>query len=89
MSTRKAFIAAAASVPLVAAAAPPEKPKISETARVLAQRMRAFDPSLTSKQLEEIAKGLDDNLKLGDAVNPHGTALKNWNEPAAVFEVRP
>lgn len=93
MSTRKAFIAAAAAVPLVAAApspAPtstPKKREISEAAKALAARMRRFDSALSDKELEEIAAGIDGNLKAGEAVNPHGTALKNWDEPVTVFEV--
>lgn len=87
MSTRKAFIAAAASVPLIGATVPSKKPQISEAAVALAQRMRAFDSSLTPKQLEDIAKGIDGNLKAGSGVNPHGTTLKNWDEPVTIFEV--
>lgn len=99
MSTRKAFIAAAASLPLVAAAPPSPKPapaatptpapksKISPAARALAEQMRAFDPNLSDKQLDEIAAGIDGNLRIGNYVNPHGTALKNWDEPVTVFEV--
>lgn len=93
MSTRKQFIAAAASAPLVAAAAAPSSspspkpPQISEAAKALAERMRAFDPALTEKELEDIAAGIDGNLKVGRRVNPHGTALKNWDEPVTVFEV--
>ena len=99
MSTRKAFIAAAASVPLVAAApAPPPAPasaspspkprRISAAARELAAQMRAFDQHLTDKEVEDIAAGIDGNLKIGAAVNPHGTALKNWDEPVTIFEVQ-
>ena len=91
MSTRKQFLAAAASVPLLAAAptpAPtPNKREISQAARALAAQMRQFDPALTDKQLEDIASGIDYNLRVGNRVNPHGTALKNWDEPVTVFEV--
>jgi hypothetical protein len=99
LSTRKAFLAAAASVPLIAAApaaspapapAPtptPKKRQISEAARALAAEMRRFDPSLTDKDLEEIAAGIDDNFRVGNRVNPHGTFLKNWDEPVTIFEV--
>jgi len=101
MSTRKEFIAAAATAPLLAAApssppaatpspapaATPKKRQISQAARALAARMRSFDASLSDKELEQIAGGIDDNLKLGDRVNPHGTAIKNWDEPASEFEV--
>lgn len=101
MKTRKEFLAAAAAVPLIAAApAPPsppppapspaptpKRPAISDTARALAQSMRKFDSSLTEKQTEEIATGIDYNLRVGERVDPHGTELKNWNEPATIFEV--
>lgn len=49
--------------------------------------MREFDPSLSDKQLEDIAAGIDGNLKIGNRVNPKGQALKNWDEPATEFEV--
>lgn len=96
MSTRKGFLTAAASTALLAAApAPPApstapspspSPKPSELSRAFAERMRKFDPNLTDKQLETIASGIDDNLKLGDRVNPKGRVLKNWNEPDSIFE---
>ena len=97
MSTRKQFIAAAASVSLVAAApaqtpapnpTPSPKPRqISDAAKALAAHMRTFDAALTEKEVEQIAAGIDDNLKVGARVNPHGTALKNWDEPVTIFEV--
>lgn len=49
--------------------------------------MREFDPSLSDKQIEDIAAGIDGNLKIGKYVNPKGQALKNWDEPATSFEV--
>jgi hypothetical protein len=103
MSTRKQFLAAAASVPLLAAAPPspppgaaapaatptpaPNKHQISQAAKALAAQMRQFDAALTDKQLEDIASGIDYNLRVGNRVNPQGTALKNWDEPVTVFEV--
>jgi hypothetical protein len=98
MSTRKQFIAAAASVPLIAAAPPspqptasatpaPSKRRISEAAKALAAQMRTFDTALSDKELEQIAAGIDDNLRVGARLNPHGTTLKNWDEPVTVFEV--
>lgn len=50
--------------------------------------MRTFDANLSAKQLEQIAAGIDDNLKVGKYVNPGGKALKNWDEPVTVFEVQ-
>lgn len=99
MKTRKEFLAAAAAVPLIAAAPPspppaspspaptPKRPEISASARALAESMRTFDSSLTDKEIDEIATGINYNLRVGARVNPHGTALKNWNEPATIFEV--
>lgn len=101
MPTRKHFIAAAASVPLLAAAPPssvpsppvpsptasPSKRKISQLARDFAARMRDFDSQLTDKQIETIAAGIDDNLKVGKQVNPKGRAIKNGDEPVTIFEV--
>lgn len=103
MSSRKEFLAAAASLPLIAAAPPSPVPgaaapaptpspalnkrKISEAAKALAAQMRKFDSDLTDKEVEEIAAGIDDNFRVGNRVNQHGTALKNWDEPVTVFEV--
>jgi hypothetical protein len=101
MTTRKQFIAAAASVPLIGAAPPsaqpasptpspaPKKKQISAAARALAEQMRSFDSALSDKEIETIASGIDDNLKVGARVNPHGTTLKNWDEPVTMFEVQP
>jgi hypothetical protein len=88
LSTRKGFLAAAASTALLAATpAPRPSPKPSDAALVLAQRMRQFDPNLSDKEIQAIARGIDGNLKLGSTVNPKGDLLKNWDEPAAEFEV--
>lgn len=96
LSTRKGFLAAAASTALLGAAppspppatpSPNPTPKASELARAFAERMRQFDPKLSDKDLETIAGGIEDNLKTGARVNPKGRALKNWDEPVTVFEV--
>jgi len=100
VSTRKAFLTAAASGALLAAApAPPPPPaatatpsppaaaKTSPLSRAFAERMRAFDPALTDAQIETIAEGIEDNLKTGSRVNPKGKALSNSDEPATIFEV--
>jgi hypothetical protein len=100
LSSRKEFLAAAASLPLIAAAPPspqptasttaspaPHKPQISEAAKALAAQMRQFDASLTDKDLEQIAEGINYNLRLGARLNPGGKALKNSDEPVTVFEV--
>ncbi len=105
MRSRKDFIAAAASVGALfaaapAAAAPTEvkpvpsptpkpkaPPKISEVARAFANQMRDYDPTLTDKEVQGIAEGMDYNLGLGKRINPKGTALKNGDEPIVIFEV--
>src|SRR5579884_3492585 len=101
MSSRKEFLAAAASLPLIAAAPPspqptasvaaptptPHGPQISPAAKALAAQMRKFDSALTDKDIEQIAEGINYNLRLGARVNPRGDALKNWDEPVTVFEV--
>lgn len=98
MSTRKAFLTAAASGALLAAApAPPVPPataspappaaKTSPLSRAFAERMRVFDPALTDAQIETIAEGIEDNLKTGSRVNPKGEALGNADEPVTIFEV--
>lgn len=101
MPTRKSFITAAAGVPLLAASPPSPSPstsatsaaptpapksKISPVAREFAARMRMYDPDLTDKQIQSIASGIDDNLKIGSRINPKGHAFKNWDEPATTFE---
>jgi len=98
MSTRKAFLTAAASGALIAAAPPspgppgssptpsPKPPNISSAARALAQSMRRFDANLSDSDVEKMAQGIDGNLKLGHAIDPQARALKNWNEPAVTFE---
>jgi hypothetical protein len=100
MSSRKEFLAAAASLPLIAAAPPSpqptasasaapaqHKPQISEAAKALAAQMRKFDAALSDKDLEQIAEGIEYNLRVGARVNPAGKALQNWDEPVTVFEV--
>lgn len=90
---------AGAAAPLAAHAAPeptpmpastpkPKPPKISDTAKAMAAKMRAYDPHLTDKQISDIAEGMDFYLGLGARVNPKGKALKNSDEPATIFEVR-
>jgi hypothetical protein len=66
---------------------PASKHKPSQLALDFAARMRQFDPSLTDSDLEKIAAGIDGNFKGGQAVNPKGRELKNWDEPVTVFEV--
>lgn len=95
-STRKSFIAAAASVPLIAAAPASPAPTaagvakdrdIAAVARALAERMRHFDSRLSDEDLTRITKGILQNLEAGRFINKHGQELKNWDEPVTVFEV--
>ena len=97
VSSRKAFLGAAASTALMAAAPPspaptgsasptPKPSKVSAAAVALAQTMRKFDAQLTDADVEKIAQGIDGNLKLGASMNPKGRMLRNWNEPATAFE---
>ena len=88
---------AGSSAPLAAHAAPeptpmptpsPKPPKVSDTAKAMAAKMRDYDPQLTDKQLSDIAEGMDFYMGLGARVNPKGKALKNSDEPATLFEVR-
>lgn len=99
MKTRKQFLAAAVSAGALLAApagaqtaatptpAPTPARKPSEAAAALAARMRAFDPKLTDEDLATIAEGIDGNFQIGRAVNPKGTAVPNWIEPATAFRV--
>lgn len=52
-----------------------------------AARMRQFDPSLTEAEIQQIAQGIDQNVRTGQHVNPKGDVLKNWDEPVTLFEV--
>ena len=102
-STRKAFLAAAAVVgasmtvsqqAALAQSSPTPTPSPvpsahppSAAARVLAERMRAFDPHLDEAQIEKIASGIQDGFGFGDALNPKGTKLKNGDAPNPEFRV--
>ncbi|MDQ2871789.1 MAG: hypothetical protein M3R35_01525 [Candidatus Eremiobacteraeota bacterium] len=66
---------------------PKEPPKISEVARAFANQMREYDATLTDKQIQDIAEGMDYNLGLGKRINPKGKALENGDEPIVIFEV--
>jgi hypothetical protein len=94
---RSTFVAAAAAMGTLGAtpSPPPHPPQPSPSptpspsARDFAMRMRAFDPQLSNAELEAIATGIDGNWKLGDSINPKGTALQNWDEPTPSFRVNP
>jgi hypothetical protein len=94
MPSRKEFVAAAAaSVGALAtpdaspAPTPSAAPTPSPAARAIASSMRAFDPHLTDAEVDEIATGIETNLRLGNTVNAKGRALKNSDEPIPSFAV--
>jgi hypothetical protein len=85
---------APATSPPAAPVAPPATPHPSpspkapsDTAKALAQRMRAYDKNLSDKDIETIARNIDDNLGLGKALQKGASRLKNWDEPAPFFRV--
>jgi hypothetical protein len=97
VTSRKEFVAAA--VVSVAAltttpagaqssATPSASPSPSPAAREFAIRMRAFDPSLSAAEIEEIAAGVEANWQLGRTINPKGRALESSDEPSPPFSVR-
>lgn len=47
--------------------------------------MRRFDPSLADAQLDEIARSIEEQWRIGAAVDPKGRALRNGDEPDSVF----
>ncbi len=63
---------------------PSAKPA-SALAVAAAAAMRRFDPQLGDADLDTIAHGIDDNRREGGRLNPHGTALKNGEEPVLHF----
>ena len=95
MADRRTFLGAvsgaAASLVLSGAAdaqSPPPSPSasaspkpISAAARAQAEAMRAFDPHLSDAQVEIIGRGIDDANAAAAKLNPHGTFLKNADEP--------
>ena len=54
---------------------------ITAAARAQAEAMRAFDPHLSDAQVEIIGRGIDDANAAAAKLNPHGTLLKNGDEP--------
>ncbi len=99
-STRKEFLAAAGLVgasllaPTAAhadtptpAPSPSATPAPSPAARAFAQRMKAFDATLTDAQLENIAGDVEQLYELGGQLRPKGHGLVNADPPAPQFEV--
>ncbi|HEY1727370.1 MAG TPA: hypothetical protein VGG22_03200 [Candidatus Baltobacteraceae bacterium] len=88
-STRKEFLAAAAIAASTATVAQAETiakadPAPSPAAIEFANRMRRFDPSLTPKQLHDIAKSNDDTWKVGAKVHK---GLENGDPMSPFFEI--
>lgn len=67
-------------------ASPSPKPP-SAAARSQAEAMRRFDAKLSDEQIETIARGIDGLTSTGQRLNPHGTTLKNADEPVTRFAV--
>jgi hypothetical protein len=86
-STRKDFLTAAgvAATTTVAQAQTIAKvdPAPSPAAIEFANRMRRFDPSLTTQQLHDIAKSNDDTWKVGPKVHK---GLANGDPMSPPFE---
>ncbi len=49
--------------------------------------MRAFDPHLSDAQIDTIAHGIEASAASGGTLNPHGTLLRNSDEPVTRFHV--
>ena len=62
-------------------------PAPSAAARAMAARVGRFDSSLTQKQLDDIAAGIEQIYGFGDTLHPKGAALKNGDAPLPAFEV--
>ena len=75
-----------ASPPSPKPSASPKPP--SALAAATALSMRRFDPSLSDKDFDTIAHGIDDNRRGAARLNPNkATALKNGDEPVTRFSV--
>lgn len=78
--------------PAPASAAPSPSPSPSPkppsaAARAQAEALRRFDPHLGDAQIDTIARGIDGIAMEGQRLNPHGTTLKNADEPVTRFAV--
>jgi FtsP/CotA-like multicopper oxidase with cupredoxin domain len=92
MASRREFVTATAALGVLGATplpapTPSQAPAPSQAARAFAARMRAFDSALSEAELNEIAAGVETNWGFGKTINPHGTALKNSDEPVPSFAV--
>lgn len=79
---------ASSPLPSPAASASPKPP--SALGAAIAASMRRFDPQLSDKDLDMIARAVDDNRRGAAALNPRkATALRNGDEPVTRFSVAP
>lgn len=62
-------------------------PTPSSAARAMAARIAHFDPTLTPKEIESIAAGIEQTYQLGDTLNPKGAVLKNSDAPLPGFDI--
>ncbi len=96
--TRKQFLVAASAAGLALtgtgaaqAQTPSPSPKPtsapSALADAFAQRMRAFDAQLTPKQIDDIARQIDQGFDVRKALRPKGHGLRNGDAPSPQFEV--
>jgi hypothetical protein len=79
--------AAAAATPSPAPPAPTPTPQPSPAAQAFAQRMRAFDSTLTDKQIQDIAGGIQGDWTLGAGLRTKAHPLVNGDAPDPQFAV--
>jgi len=74
--------------PAPSASALPKPP--SAPALATAAAMRRFDPTLSDKDIDTIARAIDDNRRGAARLNPRkATVLKNGDEPVTRFSAEP
>jgi hypothetical protein len=74
--------------PAPSASASPKPP--SPAASATAAAMRRFDATLSDKDIDTIARGIDDNRRGAARLNPRkATVLKNGDEPVTRFSAAP
>lgn len=84
---------AATTSPRPAIPAPPPKriarpaKRPSAAALAVAATFRRFDSRLDDAEIETIARGIDDGVKAGTALNPKKRPLRNGDEPVTIFTV--
>ncbi len=84
---------AATTSPRPAIPAPPPKQIVrpakrpSAAALAMAATFHRFDPKLDDAEIQTIARGIDDGVKGGTALNPKKRPLRNGDEPVTTFTV--